>query len=50
MVKIKGKELVVKSTVYGSIKYDKQGKMIKETFSRNTYFVNGKFASKKQLE
>ena len=50
MVKIKGKELVVKSTVYTSIKYDKQGKMTKETFSRNTYFVDGKFASKKQLE
>ena len=50
MVKIKGKELVVKSTVYTSIKYDKQGKMVKETFSRNTYFVDGKFASKKQLE
>ena len=50
MVKIKGKELVVKSTVYTSIKYDKQGKTIKETFARNTYFVDGKFASKKQLE
>ena len=50
MVKIKGKELVVKSTVYASIKYDKQGKMTKETFARNTYFVDGKFASKKQLE
>ena len=50
MVKIKGKELVVKSTVYTSIKYDKQGKMVKETFSRNTYFVDGKFASRKQLE
>ena len=50
MVKIKGKDLVVKSTVYSSIKYDKQGKMVKETFSRNTYFVDGKFASKKQLE
>ena len=50
MVKIKGKELVVKSTIYGSIKYDKQGKMIRETFARNTYFVDGKFASKKQLE
>ena len=50
MVKIKGKDLVVKSTVYTSIKYDKQGKMTKETFSRNTYFVDGKFASKKQLE
>lgn len=50
MVKIKGKDLVVKSTVYSSIKYDKQGKMTKETFSRNTYFVDGKFASKKQLE
>lgn len=50
MVKIKGKDLVVKSTVYSSIKYDKQGKMTKETFARNTYFVDGKFASKKQLE
>ena len=50
MVKIKGKDLVVKSTVYTSIKYDKQGKMTKETFARNTYFVDGKFASKKQLE
>ena len=50
MVKIKGKELVVKSTIYGSTKYDKQGKMTKETFARNTYFVDGKFASKKQLE
>ena len=50
MVKIKGKDLVVKSVVYSSIKYDKQGKMVKETFSRNTYFVDGKFASKKQLE
>ena len=50
MVKIKGKDLVVKSTVYTSIKYDKQGKMMKEIFSRNTYFVDGKFASKKQLE
>ena len=50
MVKIKDKDLVVKSTVYGSIKYDKQGKMTKETFARNTYFVDGKFASKKQLE
>ena len=50
MVKIKGKDLVVKSTVYTSIKYDKQGKMTKETFSRNTYFVDGKFASKKQLD
>ena len=47
MVKIKGKELVVKSTVYGSIKYDKQGKMIYKcnkdfhhdhlTKSRNVY-------------
>lgn len=50
MVKIKGKDLVVKSTAYVSTKYDKQGKMIKETFARNTYFVDGKFASKKQLE
>ena len=50
MVKIKGKDLVVKSTVYTAIKYDKQGKMTKETFARNTYFVDGKFASKKQLE
>ena len=50
MVKIKGKDLVVKSTFYSSIKYDKQGKMTKETFARNTYFVDGKFASKKQLE
>ena len=50
MVKIKGKDLVVKSTLYTSIKYDKQGKMTKETFARNTYFVDGKFASKKQLE
>ena len=50
MVKIKGKDLVVKSTVYTSVKYDKQGKMTKETFARNTYFVDGKFASKKQLE
>ena len=50
MVKIKGKDLVVKSTVYGSTKYDKQGKRITETFARNTYFVDGKFASKKQLE
>ena len=50
MVKIKGKGLVVKSTVYSSIKYDKQGKMTKETFARNSYFVDGKFASKKQLE
>ncbi len=50
MVKIKGKDLVVKSIVYSSIKYDKQGKMTKETFARNTYFVDGKFASKKQLE
>ena len=50
MVKIKGKDLVVKSTVYTSIKYDKQGKMTKETFARNSYFVDGKFASKKQLE
>ena len=50
MVKIKGKDLVVKSVVYSSIKYDKQGKMVKETFSRNTYFVDGKFASRKQLE
>ena len=50
MVKIKGKDLVVKSAVYTSIKYDKQGKMTKETFARNTYFVDGKFASKKQLE
>ena len=50
MVKIKGKDLVVKSTIYSSIKYDKQGKMTRETFARNTYFVDGKFASKKQLE
>ena len=50
MVKIKGKDLVVKSTVYSSIKYDKQGKMMREIFARNTYFVDGKFASKKQLE
>ena len=50
MVKIKGKDLVVKSTIYSSTKYDKQGKMITETFARNTYFVDGKFASKKQLE
>ena len=50
MVKIKGKDLVVKSVVHSAIKYDKQGKMVKETFSRNTYFVDGKFASKKQLE
>ena len=50
MVKIKGKDLVVKSTVYTSVKYDKQGKMTTETFSRNTYFVDGKFASRKQLE
>ena len=50
MVKIKGKELVVKSTIYSHSKYDKQGKMITETFARNTYFVDGKFASKKQLE
>ena len=50
MVKIKGKDLVVKSVVYSSLKYDKQGKMTKETFARNTYFVDGKFASKKQLE
>ncbi len=50
MVKIKGKDLVVKSVVYSSLKYDKQGKMTKETFARNTYFVDGKFASRKQLE
>ena len=50
MVKIKGKDLVVKSTIYLSTKYDKQGKRITETFARNTYFVDGKFASKKQLE